>query len=568
MKIVAAVFADFVESFLGGPSRLSTALASSTVIGHTLARLMHIEGVAERLLVVRPRDAAMAGVWLKQTGLENRVTISTCDGGERPRRGLLRSARKWGLASWRGTPLGTTWFDEYIEPLAVARLLDETGAEGALCFDGCQPLLDPGIASRMVQHARDNEADASFVFTQAPPGLAGILLRRQVTRELLENNWPVGLLLSYRPELPRGDLITRAMCCAVPATVAQTQSRFCADTRRSAQVVAGVFASLGQHANAESACQFARQQERKLPGLPVELELELTTADPTPRTTLRLRGDRLPQRSLSDFSALERLFAEFARSDRAEPIPEQFDRAEPRDRIAGDRDGLLVLGGHGDPLQHSRFGDVLRSARRAGVCGISVVSPLVDLSEANLEALFENRVDVLEIQIDATSRESYVRLHGVDAFERVLANVDRIESERRRRLCPQPLLVPSLTRCAATLPELESFFDGWIRRTGWALIRGYSTFADRLPADELIGCGPLIRGGCRRLNTRLMLHADGAVPRCGQDFEGAFPVGYWTTTRLGEIWAGARLTSLRQQHEGGHFTELPLCRNCDEWFRP
>lgn len=568
MKIVAALFADFVESFLGGPSRLSTALGSSTVIGRTLARLMHIEGVAERLLVVRPRDAAMAEVCLKKNGLENRVAISACDSGERPRRGLLRSARKWGLASWRGTPLGTTWFDEFIEPLAVARLLDETGAEGALCCDGCQPLLDPGIASRMVQHARDNEADASFVFTQAPPGLAGILLRRQVTRELLENNWPVGLLLSYRPELPRGDLITRAMCCAVPAAVVQTQARFCGDTRRSAEVVTGIYESLGECANADSACQFARQLNRQLPTLPAELELELTTADPLPRTTLRPRGDRVSQRTLSDISALTALFAEFADSETIPKVPELFEHVKSRIPITGESDSLLVLGGHGDPLQHLQFADVLRSARRAGICGISVVSPLVDLSEANLEAMFQNRVDVLEIQIDATSRESYLRLHGVDAYERVLANIERIEAERRRRLCPQPLLVPSLTRCAATLPELEDFFDSWIRRTGWAVIRGYSTFAERLPADELIGGAPLIREGCRRLNTRLMLHADGAVPRCGQDFEGAFPVGYWTTTRLGEIWAGSRLTTLRQQHEGGRFTELPLCRNCDEWFRP
>ncbi len=568
MKIVAALFADFMESFLGGPSRLSTAVGGSTYIGHTLARLTHIEGVAGRVLVVRPRDAAIALDCLKQSGLEDRVTISTCDSGERPRRGLLRSARKWGLASWRGTPLGTTWFDEFIEPLAVARLLDETGAEGALCFDGCQPLLDPEIASRMVQHVRDNEADANFVFTQAPPGLAGILLRRQVTRELLENNWPAGLLLSYRPELPRGDLITRAMCCPVSPAVAQTQARFCGDTRTSSEVVVGVYETLGERANADSACEFARQKNQQLPVLPVELELELTTADPLPRTTPRPRGERVPQRSLSDFAALDRLLAEFAGAEPVRQMPELFEHAESRAPVTGDGDSLLVLGGHGDPLQHARFADVLRSARRAGVCGISVVSPLVDLSEANLEALFENRVDVLEIQIDATSRESYLRLHGVDAYERVLANIERIEAERRRRVCPQPLLVPSLTRCAATLPELESFFDSWTRRTGWAVIRGYSTFSERLPADELIGCGPLVRAGCRRLNARLMLHADGAVPRCGQDFEGAWPLGYWTTTRLCEIWGGSRLVTLREQHEGGRFSELPLCRNCDEWFRP
>lgn len=545
MKIVAAVFADFGESFLGGPSPLPRPLGSKPIIDHTLDRLCQVEGVAARLLVVRPREVAIAETALTRTGLRERVTISTCDAGERPRRGLIRSARKWGLASWRGTPLGTTWFDEYIEPLAVAHLLDETSAEGAICFDGCQPLLDPGIASRMVQHVRDNDSDANFVFTQAPPGLAGLLLRRQVTRELLENNWPFGLLLAYRPELARGDLITRAMCCPVPAAISQTQARFCGDTRRSCELAGAIFRSLGEQANAEAACAYARDQMQHPPSRPLEIELELTTADPLSRTTLRPRGERVPCRQCNGAAELDRLFAEMATDD----------------------DSLLILAGHGDPLQHPQFPEILCRARQAGVCGIAVTSPLVDLSDHNLEALLEQRVDVLEIQLDASSRELYQRVHGVDAYDRALANIERIEAERRRRVSPQPLLMPSLTRCATTLPELESFFDTWIRRTGWAVIRGYSTFSDRLPADRLIGCTPVIREGCRRLNSRLMLHADGTVPRCSQDYAGEHSLGNWISAPIHEIWSGSHLVALRRQHGDGHYGELPLCKNCDEWFR-
>jgi hypothetical protein len=192
----------------------------------------------------------------------NRLEVLALDDGVRARRGLIRSARKWGLASWRGTPLGTTWFDEYLEPLAAARVLDHFGAEGVLCMDGCQPLLDPSVAARMLAHARENAGEANFVFTQSPPGIAGVLLRRQTARELLENQWPIGLLLTYRPEAPRGDLITRPMCCPVPALVAQTAARLTGDTRRSRELVEAAMGALGARAGAEEVCAWIAGRPR------------------------------------------------------------------------------------------------------------------------------------------------------------------------------------------------------------------------------------------------------------------------------------------------------------------
>ena len=140
------------------------------------------------------RDRQVAGQVVRELGLADKVDVLELDDGVRPRRRLLRCGRKWNLEGWRGSPLGTSWFDEYVEPLNLGRVVDHYRCEGVLCLDGHQAALDVGIASDMVAHQRENEAEARLVFTQAPPGLAGIILRREVTRELLEQDGELYIL--------------------------------------------------------------------------------------------------------------------------------------------------------------------------------------------------------------------------------------------------------------------------------------------------------------------------------------------------------------------------------------
>lgn len=547
MKVVAAVFADFHETFLGGPSQLGTTLCSRPILAHTLHRLAQVAGVDARCLFVRERDAEAAHAAVADANLSDRFTILPGDDGARPRRDLIRSARKWNLCAWRGTPLGTTAFDEFVEPVQVARVLQHFRAEAALCLDGHQPVLDPGITSRLVEAQRERAADTRLAFTLAPPGVSGIVLTAELVRELVEQQIPVGLTTAYRPEVPKPDVITREMCVRIDPAVTQTPARLTGDTRRSRELLTEAFAALGEDCSAGELCAWVRRFDNARAGtLPVEVELELTTDDPLPETTLRPRGQCVPRRRLDDLSAIERRARELAQYD----------------------DRLVVLGGHGDPLVHSAFPDVCRMLRSAGVCGIAAATPLVEMSAEALGALIEARIDVLEVLLDANTPEVYRQVHGSDAFERVLGNVERVEAARQEHRSPQPIILASLTRCAATLPDQEAFFDRWIRATGGAVLRGYSAYCGQLPADTLLGTTPLVREPCRRLGRRLMLLADGTVPLCSQDFRASEPLANWIAQPLSEIWAGERLEAVRRAHSRLDLTALALCAECGDWHRP
>ncbi|MBP7747990.1 MAG: radical SAM protein [Phycisphaerae bacterium] len=546
MNIVAAVFADFVTGPAGNASALLATVGGRGILARTLLRVARIEGVSARCLFVRARDGDAAAAVVRDAGVEDRIEVLPLDSSPRPRRALLTAARKWNLESWRGGLVGSSWFDEFIDPQAAALVLDHYRCDAVLCIEGHSPVLDVRIATAMVAHTQATEHEAKMVFTQAPPGLAGAVMRREALQDLLEFNIPVGLLLAYRPELAQGDPITQPACYGVPRQVVQTAARFTGDTRRSRELLDMALAELGEDADAAALCEWTQGVGHDRAGaLPVEVELELTTADPLPETTLRPRGARVPRREIADLAAVQRLAAELARYD----------------------DRLVFLGGHGDPLLHPQFAEVCRILRSAGVYGIGVGTALAELTEEHVAALFDNTVDVVEVRIDAHSPETYRRVHGADLYAQVVANVERLEALRRERKAPEPLVVCSLTRCAATMDELERFYDHWIQKVGSAVITGYNDYGGLLPADTLLRATPDLREPCRRLATRMMLLADGTVALCGQDCGGEVRMGNWVTEGVGAAWGGARLVAVREAHRGLNLESLPICERCAEWSR-
>lgn len=546
MNAIAVVFADFVTANTGGPSQLMTELAGAPIVVHTLRRLCRVAGVEARCLLVNPRDTAAAQAAVTAAGCESQVTVLPLDVPPRPRRELLGTARKWNLASWRGGLLGATWYDEYLDLRALPLVFKHFGANVALCFDAHQPALDPALATQLLQHYAENAKSARSAFAVAPPGTAGVVLTAENVVDLCTMNIPFGLTLSYRPELAQPDPIISFSCCPTSPEVAQTAARLTGDTRASRELLAAAFATLGTDVSIEPLCAWVRQHSQTTrPPLPCEVDVELTTDDPLPASTVRPRGARVPARVLENLAALERVATELATYD----------------------DRLVALAGHGDPLAHPRFADVCGLLRTAGVYGIAVASPLVNPSAAAIEALFTHPVDVVEVLLDAATAETYRNVHGSDAFEAVVGLVRQLEQRRRSEPCARPIVTCSLTRCAATLPELEAFYDGWIRELGSAVLRGYSTYGGVLPADTLISTTPPIRRPCRRLAQRVTLLADGRAVLCDQDVAGAQVIGNWYEESLGAIWQGAAAEAARAAHTQLELESLPICASCDQWFR-
>ncbi len=205
--------------------------------------------------------------------------------------------------------------------------------------------------------------------------------------------------------------------------------------------------------------------------------------------------------------------------------------------------GAITLAGAGDPLQSPILIDVLRLGRRAGLT-MHVRTDLLCAPE-RADALVEAGADIISVDLLAGDSATYRALQGVDGYDRVLANLDRLIDRRvRAGGVPLPWVAARITRCDAVYGQVEPFYDRWLLRAGAAVI-------DALPRPqpgERIAPLELPAGARRRRSAEeTIVLSDGAVlapaptsPDVRPETGATRPIGDLTRQTLAEICRGRR----------------------------
>ncbi len=545
MTCIAAIEADLELSPVGTRSRLADKLCGRSVLTRTVERMCRASRV-RTLFVICPAEQTEACRGLLPPDVNGKVVVRDRRIPHAPFRQLVRTARKWSLDGWRGGLGGTCSMDEYTRADELALLAHEEKADRLICASAASPLIDPVLMDQMIQHSQDTADESRLTFAQAPPGLVGTVYQTDLLIELGRKHIPPGFVLSYKPDAPQMDLAFKSCCYTATACVRHATGRLIVDTDR-AFGLADAYLRSGRSPDAESVGRWLIERESREAGaLPREVEIELTTDDQLPDALLRPRGSRVEPRGPMDLDGVRRIGEELARYD----------------------DSLVVLGGYGEPLLHARFGEVLGALKEAGVYGLAVRTNGIALDDDCIDLLIDHEVDIVNVVLDAWTPETYAVVQGVDRLALVRENIVRLTEARARRPSVWPILVPEMTKSIETVHEMEPFFDGWVRETGWANISGFSHFAGQL-ADRAVMCMcPPRRSGCRRIQNRMLVLADGRVPLCDQDFNGRFVVGDLSRQSIEDIWTGMAMNTARSRHQEGHFDAIPLCAGCEEYHRP
>ena len=159
----------------------------------------------------------------------------------------------------------------------MLEIQEKLGGEAVLLIDPAAALVDAALIDGMVNHAAEN-GEIDFFFSQAAPGLSGVLIRKSMLTQLASQKVHPGTLLAYRPDLTFQDPISSLACVPTPTTVARTSQRFMLDCKRQMERVAGATQHLnGELASSEAETLVHSLTAAPLGALPREVTLELTT---------------------------------------------------------------------------------------------------------------------------------------------------------------------------------------------------------------------------------------------------------------------------------------------------
>tara|TARA_R110000782_G_scaffold19140_3_gene52206 strand:- start:8319 stop:11981 length:3663 start_codon:yes stop_codon:yes gene_type:complete len=425
----------------------------------TLERVLRCRSVRTvRLLTPEPeRTAAL----VERAGFSGRVRIEPVDRARwRARTEAVGVARAGAADCWRGGVGQTTVYDEQLDPIILASVMDAHGVDACAVVGADWSLTDPALIDALVQRHADAPERHQLAFTQSVPGLGALVLGRAAVESLetLANlNSPLGTvggLLGYLPVKPQADPIATPLCLKVDPCVRDAGVRAVADSAPGRALIAGAMDRLGERAADSSAVQSARALAGVRPFR-------------SPRTlVLELCPGRLVSGPFNRAGPIPGERAPLSIAHARELIQEHTRHRE---------DAVVVLDGPGDPLMHP---DALDVVRLADECGAACVHLRTDLLREGLtaEAIIDSGLGVLSVDLLADTPATYSRLTGTDRHTSVARRMGAIADARALAAgLPAQWIVPRILKCDATLEEIEPFYDRWIMTLGAAVI-------DPLPA--------------------------------------------------------------------------------------
>lgn len=115
-----------------------------------------------------------------------------------------------------------------------------------------------------------------------------------------------------------------------------------------------------------------------------------------------------------------------------------------------------VLHGVGEPMLVKKLPAMVRYLKDRGAYVLFNTNGTV-LNERNGRALIDAGLDELRVSLDASNRESYLAVRGVDFFDRILRNVRRFRAFQEQHDFATPRVSVWLTGLKETVAELPAF---------------------------------------------------------------------------------------------------------------
>ena len=217
-----------------------------------------------------------------------------------------------------------------------------------------------------------------------------------------------------------------------------------------------------------------------------------------------------------------------------------------------------------------------------GRVAVELVTNGALLTERAIQQIADVRLDVLDISIDALTKETYERIRiGLD-FDEVVAGVERALDAR----LPHTSIFVRLVRQRDNMHEVREFARRWKARGAGVFIYSAHDRAGsveqfdariRMPERSL----PVLQR-VERTASRLwfghcpipfamtsILH-DGQMLMCVHDWGRKVVLGNVRDATIAELWNGERMREVRRLISERRYDEIDACRDCslvkDGWF--
>ena len=232
---------------------------------------------------------------------------------------------------------------------------------------------------------------------------------------------------------------------------------------------------------------------------------------------------------------------------------------------------VIYLYGYGEPLLHPEFMEMAAYLKNADVCReIRLVTNGSLLSPDLNTRLVDTGIDLVRISIEALNAQDYKRICGVNLnYERFIENIADLYQKSRGKLKIGCKIVNATLKTEADSDYFHNTFDP-ISDFAWAedIVAGWPEFEEmKFPDGQVLEADNWIwkRENYIRCSfplTMMMVHSNGVVGPCPNDWKIAHNFGNAFETPLSTIWNSEAWKRFALLHLEKNRSEINLCKNC------
>ncbi|MGB2599774.1 MAG: radical SAM/SPASM domain-containing protein [Candidatus Omnitrophota bacterium] len=220
----------------------------------------------------------------------------------------------------------------------------------------------------------------------------------------------------------------------------------------------------------------------------------------------------------------------------------------------------------GEALINPDLVRMIRYAKKRGVGNIWLNTNGLLLSPEKSKELLDTGIDIIELSIDAASRETFKKIKGKDVYDTVVENTIAC-CRQKKESYPKTKIVVSFVESSLNASEKDVFLNFW---------KDYADYVNVRPvhqAGALLGDLRKSKGKkederlpCSMLWERLTITYSGDVCYCELDWEIKGKIGNVRDLSIKEIWNSEKYQQLRKLHIEKKFSEISLCNVCESYY--
>jgi MoaA/NifB/PqqE/SkfB family radical SAM enzyme len=241
---------------------------------------------------------------------------------------------------------------------------------------------------------------------------------------------------------------------------------------------------------------------------------------------------------------------------------------------------LLRYSPAGEALIHPQIIDQVAYAKQKGVTpvdlttnGLTLDNPAIEngrrLDVSMMERLLDHGIDIIDISLDAATRETYERIRVGSSFHRVWSNIHRLLYLRERKKAKTKVML-SIIDQPESHDEVKMFVDYWTPLVDRVIVRGYLENLGLTPpkegtvVDNLRG---VTRWPCPQFWKRITISPEGYIRFCVVDWLDKSKLGRIGTDSIRDIWVSGEYELMRKAHLEGRYADAhKICGPCTDWM--